>query len=61
MLGEAVDPLTARQWPPAGTPEDFTAIRGNALVVGQWLLTVWTFAAVGEEVATAGSRASFSG
>jgi membrane protease YdiL (CAAX protease family) len=50
LLGEVVEPLTARVWPPAGTPEDFTAIRGNAFVAGQWLLTVWTFAAVGEEV-----------
>ena len=50
VIGEAVDTLTAHWWTGTITPEDFSAIRGNALVAGRWLLTVWTFAAVGEEV-----------
>jgi hypothetical protein len=50
VIGEAVDALTTQWWPATVTPEDFSAIRGNVLVAGRWLLTVWTFAAVGEEV-----------
>lgn len=50
VIGEGVGAVTAQWWPAVGTPEDFSAIRGNALVAGQWLLTVWTFAAFGEEV-----------
>ena len=50
VLGEVVDSVTALWWPAVTTPEDFSAIRGNALVAGRWLLTVWTFAAIGEEV-----------
>ncbi len=50
VIGESVDALTAHWWPTTVAPEDFSAIRGNALVAGRWLLTVWTFAAIGEEV-----------
>jgi membrane protease YdiL (CAAX protease family) len=50
VIGEAVGALTAGWWPSIATPEDFSAVRGNALVAGQWLLTVWSFAAFGEEV-----------
>jgi uncharacterized protein len=50
VVSEAAGSLTSRWWPAVPTPEDFTAIRGNALLAGQWLLTVWTFAAFGEEV-----------
>lgn len=54
VLGEAVDALTARIWPPAVAPAGAEEITGNVAVALQWLLLVWTFAAFGEEVAYRG-------
>jgi uncharacterized protein len=45
-----LDPITARFWPPAIAPSGSDAIAGHAIVALKWLLIVWTFAAVGEEV-----------
>jgi len=48
--GLVIEPLTAHFWPPAVGPAGMDAIKGNLLVAFKWLLLVWTFAAVGEEV-----------
>ena len=45
-----IDPLTSRIWPPAIAPAGTEAIAGDLRTALQWLLIVWTFAAVGEEV-----------
>jgi hypothetical protein len=45
-----IDPLTIQTWPPAIAPEGTEAIAGDLRTALQWLLIVWTFAAVGEEV-----------
>ena len=45
-----IDPLTIQIWPPAIAPEGTEAIAGDLRTALQWLLIVWTFAAVGEEV-----------
>jgi len=51
LLGAVViDPLTAHFWPAAVAPSGFHAITGNLAVALRWLVIVWTFAAVGEEV-----------
>ncbi len=55
LLGQfVVDPLTARIWPPAIAPEGSEEITGNLISALQWLLVVWTFAALGEEIAYRG-------
>lgn len=54
VLGEVVDALTARIWPPALAPAGADEITGNLAVALRWLLLVWTFAAFGEEVAYRG-------
>jgi membrane protease YdiL (CAAX protease family) len=55
LLGELViGPLTARFWPEAAAPAGTDEIAGNLQAAALWLLIVWTFAAVGEEVAYRG-------
>ena len=46
----AIDPLTARVWPPAIAPSGMNEITGHAWVALRWLGLVWTFAAFGEEI-----------
>lgn len=53
-LGEVVEPLAARFWPPIVAPEGINEIAGNPGTALLWLLVVWTFAAFGEEVAYRG-------
>ena len=55
LLGQFVtDPITAHFWPPAVGPSGFDEITGHAWVALRWLLTVWTFAAFGEEISYRG-------
>jgi len=55
LLGEfVIDPLTSRFWPPAIAPAGTEAITGNLPWALLALLFVWTFAAVGEEIAYRG-------
>lgn len=55
LLGQFVtDPITAHFWPPAAGPSGFDEITGHAWVALRWLLTVWTFAAFGEEISYRG-------
>lgn len=49
-----IEPIAERFWPAAKTPEGANEIAGNVWVAVRWLLLVWTFAAVGEEVAYRG-------
>lgn len=54
-LGElAIDPVTARFWPPAREPAMADELTGNLGVALLALLLVWTFAAFGEEMAYRG-------
>lgn len=54
-LGEyVVDPLTARVWPPTVAPQGSESIAGNPGTAALWLLLVWTWAALGEEIAYRG-------
>jgi membrane protease YdiL (CAAX protease family) len=54
-LGElVVDPLTAQVWPPAKGPAGFEQIAHDPMQLLRWLGLIWTFAAVGEEVAYRG-------
>jgi CAAX protease family protein len=46
--------LTAHIWPPSAAPAGIGSIAGNFTAALKWLLLVWTFAAVGEEVAYRG-------
>ena len=51
VLGAVViDPVTARFWPPATAPEGISDIAHNPIEALKWLVLVWTFAALGEEV-----------
>lgn len=55
LLGQFVtDPLTAHFWPPVVGPSGFNEIAGHGMVALRWLLIVWTFAAVGEEISYRG-------
>lgn len=55
VVGEfIIDPLTSRFWPPAAAPEGAEEITGNLPLALLALLIVWTFAAVGEEIAYRG-------
>lgn len=51
VLGDLViEPLAAHFWPPIVAPAGSEAISGNIGSVLVWLLLVWTWAALGEEV-----------
>jgi len=51
LLGSlVVDPITEHFWRPAIGPQGFNEIAHNVPVALKWLGTVWTFAAVGEEI-----------
>jgi len=51
LLGALViDPVTAHFWPPAIAPSGMNEIAGHWMVALRWLLVVWTFAALGEEI-----------
>jgi membrane protease YdiL (CAAX protease family) len=51
LLGALViDPLTARFWPPAIAPSGISQITGHLMVALRWLVIVWVFAALGEEI-----------
>jgi membrane protease YdiL (CAAX protease family) len=51
VLGAAViEPLAAHFWPPIVAPAGSEAISGNIGAALLWLLLVWTWAALGEEV-----------
>jgi hypothetical protein len=52
--GLVIEPLTAHIWPPSAAPAGIGSIAGNFMAALKWLLLVWTFAAVGEEVAYRG-------
>jgi uncharacterized protein len=55
LLGEfVIDPLTRQFWPPAVAPAGIEAITNNLPTALLALLFVWTFAALGEEVAYRG-------
>ena len=54
VLGEISDTITAHFWPPSSAPAGASAIKGNLLEAGKWLVIVWTFAAFGEEIAYRG-------
>jgi CAAX protease family protein len=55
LLGQFVtDPITAHFWPPAIAPSGSEQITGHWIVALQWLLLVWTFAALGEEISYRG-------
>jgi membrane protease YdiL (CAAX protease family) len=55
LLGEfVIDPLTARVWPESAMPEGADEIAGDLGTALFWLLLVWTFAALGEEIAYRG-------
>jgi hypothetical protein len=55
LIGQFItDPITAHFWPPAVGPSGFDEITGHPLIMLRWLLIVWTFAAVGEEVSYRG-------
>jgi len=55
LLGAlVVDPLTAHFWPPSVAPSGAEQITGHATVALRWLLIVWTFAALGEEISYRG-------
>jgi membrane protease YdiL (CAAX protease family) len=53
-LGEVVETLAARVWPPIVAPEGANQIAGNPGTALLWLLLVWTWAAFGEEIAYRG-------
>jgi membrane protease YdiL (CAAX protease family) len=54
-LGEfAIDPLAAQIWPPAKAPAGIETIAHDPIAALRWLGLIWTFAAVGEEVAYRG-------
>jgi len=51
LLGTfVIDPVTAHFWPPAIAPSGSEEITGHWKVALQWLVLVWTFAALGEEI-----------
>jgi len=52
--GLVIEPLAAHIWPPSAAPAGIGSIAGNLMSALKWLLLVWTFAAVGEEVAYRG-------
>ena len=55
ILGDLViEPLTERFWPPIVAPAEAETITGNIKLALLGLLIVWTFAAVGEEIAYRG-------
>ncbi len=49
LLGQLVEPLTARFWPPIVEPAGMNTIAGHPGVALKWLAIVWTWAAFGEE------------
>lgn len=49
-----IDPLTARFWPASAGSYGFEEITGHLTVALRWLVTVWTFAAFGEEISYRG-------
>jgi CAAX protease family protein len=49
-IGFAVEPLTARFWPPIVGPKGVDRIVGNPMAALAALALVWTFAAFGEEI-----------
>jgi membrane protease YdiL (CAAX protease family) len=53
-LGEVVEPLAARIWPPIVAPQGTNEIAGHPGTALLWLLLVWTWAAFGEEIAYRG-------
>ena len=55
VLGDfVIDPLTARFWPPAASPQGIDEITGNFKMLLLYLPLVWGFAAFGEEIAYRG-------
>ena len=55
LLGDfVIDPLTARFWPPAASPQGIDEITGNFKMLLLYLPLVWGFAAFGEEIAYRG-------
>lgn len=48
--GLVIEPLAAHFWPPIVAPAGSEAISGNIGTALVWLLLVWTWAALGEEV-----------
>lgn len=54
LLGEVVEPLAERYWPPAALPDGVGEIAGDLPTALLYLLIVWTFAAFGEEIAYRG-------
>ena len=53
-LGQAVEAVAARFWPPIVAPKGITEIAGHPGTALLWLGLVWTWAAFGEEVSYRG-------
>ena len=53
-LGQAVETLAARVWPPIVAPQGANEIAGHPGTALLWLLLVWTWAAFGEEISYRG-------
>lgn len=55
VLGEyVIDPITGQFWPPAKPPEGINEITGNIKIALLVLMLVWSYAAIGEEIAYRG-------
>lgn len=54
LLGQLVEPLTARFWPPIVGPAGMNTIAGHPGAALKWLAIIWTWAAFGEEFAYRG-------
>lgn len=50
LSGYGLETLTAHFWPPIKAPAGTSEIRGHLTLLLQWLLIVWVFAGVGEEI-----------
>jgi uncharacterized protein len=54
LMGYGIETVTAHFWPPIKAPAGTNEIRGHLALVLQWLLIVWVFAGLGEEIAYRG-------
>jgi len=54
VVGAVIEEITARFWPPIAAPAGTEEITGNVPVALFYLLVVWTFAAIGEQIAYRG-------
>jgi membrane protease YdiL (CAAX protease family) len=54
VLGIVIEQIAIQFWPPIAAPAGMEEITGNVQKALYWLLLVWTFAALGEEIAYRG-------